>query len=591
MLSPRLFRLTCALPLALLALHPSASFAADARNKVDVPPDAARLQIKVTPFGPTQADLDGLAAALPEHPQLKSLFAGSRVRFFFADIVDADQKDGAPVPPTRFRAVFYNYTKQQTVLAEGLFSDLTQLDVSFPVRFYLAPTQAEFDEAVSTLLADRTLGPGIVDGSIVPYWPMPPVLEIDPATGKAPVNRIVNVGLMPKVGLDRYKNQIVGIDLAQQSVRHYEKDAPPTAIVNASPNCGVPAVGQGTSSKGLAGQYQLTVIDPLTSTTLWTMLVVRPSASSGTKASGIEVRDVFYKGFSVLKRGHVPILNVKYVNDACGPYRDWQYQEGMFATTPVSDPAAGFRDCGTNVATTALENGTDTGNFKGVAIYRQGTEVVMVTEMEAGWYRYIHEWRFDMDGSIRPRFGFGATSNGCTCLTHTHHVYFRLDVDIESPTNTIYQIPIAARDISDKPSYAITTEKKLTRSATQQFLYRIRGPKRSYILTAGKNDGSADTYARGDMWFLKYKTGGTPITAEIDDGVSSTGGATEANLDQFLTGESLLGQDVVIWYHANVTHSPTINSAMCTPTGLTVPGRNILTGDNVVGPDLSPEEF
>ena len=31
----------------------------------------------------------------------------------------------------------------------------------------------------------------------------------------------------------------------------------------------------------------------------------------------------------MLYRAHVPILNVKYTADACGPYRDWQYQEGM----------------------------------------------------------------------------------------------------------------------------------------------------------------------------------------------------------------------------------------------------------------------
>jgi hypothetical protein len=61
-----------------------------------------------------------------------------------------------------------------------------------------------------------------------------------------------------------------------------------------------------------------------------------------------------------------------------------------------------------------LETGTDVGNFRGVALYRQGTEVVLVTEMEAGWYRYVHEWGFDAGGTIHPRFGFGATANSCT---------------------------------------------------------------------------------------------------------------------------------------------------------------------------------
>ena len=38
----------------------------------------------------------------------------------------------------------------------------------------------------------------------------------------------------------------------------------------------------------------------------------------------MEVRFVDYKGKRVLYRAHVPILNVKYDSDACGPYRDWQ---------------------------------------------------------------------------------------------------------------------------------------------------------------------------------------------------------------------------------------------------------------------------
>ena len=46
----------------------------------------------------------------------------------------------------------------------------------------------------------------------------------------------------------------------------------------------------------------------------------------------------------VLRRANVPILNVKYDDDACGPYRDWQYQEGMIEANG-NDVGAGFRLC------------------------------------------------------------------------------------------------------------------------------------------------------------------------------------------------------------------------------------------------------
>ena len=77
---------------------------------------------------------------------------------------------------------------------------------------------------------------------------------------------------------------------------------------------------------------------------LWRFLVVRPSASSGMRSSGVEVRFVDYLGKRVLYRGHVPILNVLYDNNVCGPYRDWQWQEGMFEAKGAN-PVPGFRLC------------------------------------------------------------------------------------------------------------------------------------------------------------------------------------------------------------------------------------------------------
>ncbi len=551
------------------------------------PKSALDAVVTVVPVGPTQAEFDGLKSSLPKHPKVAALLAGTRYRHIESLILEVDAKDDAPPTPPRFRVTFYDYTNQRAVTAEGAFSAPDRLLVVARSDWQPIPTQEEFDEAVASLLSDKLVGAGLARGDVTPYWPMPPVLETDPQTGKPATRRVVNVGLMPKLGLDRFQNEVVGVDMGSYEVVRYDRNAPPTSKAANNPNCGVPNAGQATTTRNTAGQYQLTISSG--GNVVWDMLIIRPSASSGTRASAIEVRNVKFQGASVLKRGHVPILNVKYVNDACGPYRDWQYQEGMFQTGGGTDVAPGIRDCGTTVATTALENGTDTGDFRGVAIYRQGTEVVLVTELEAGWYRYICEWRFDMNGSIRPRFGFGATTNSCTCLTHVHHVYFRLDLDVGPSINAIYEYPEGNPGAISRVS-RLTTEKKITRDANQRMNYLVRGRKRGYVLVPGLKDGVADTFARGDMWILKYKTSGT-TTTELDDGVNiTTGAGAEANLDQFVNGESIVDQDIVIWYHATVTHSPTINSLMCTPTGFGIPGRNILTGDNVVGPDLIPEQ-
>ncbi len=72
-----------------------------------------------------------------------------------------------------------------------------------------------------------------------------------------------------------------------------------------------------------------------------------------------------------------------------GPYRDWQNEEVMIQAVG-SDVAPGFR-LHPSPAQTILDTGSDTGNFLGVAIYVDGLEVVLVSEIEAEWYRYVSE--------------------------------------------------------------------------------------------------------------------------------------------------------------------------------------------------------
>ncbi len=209
---------------------------------------------------------------------------------------------------------------------------------------------------------------------------------------------------------------------------------PPTAL--ATPDaCGIVNAGQAPTQEGLAGQATLTVNDS-GGNPLWEMLIIRPSSSSGAPVSvqvlKFAMLDIKVK--SVLKRAHVPILNVKYVN-GCGPFRDWQFSEEFF-----NAPEAGSQNRPTRaasairilapgqVATTVVETRNDTGNFRGVAIYTQNTEngqeVVLVTELNASWYRYIMEWRFATDeqfvpGTVLVRLGRIAVSASNGPITFT----------------------------------------------------------------------------------------------------------------------------------------------------------------------------
>lgn len=593
--------------IALVALAVGVSYASAANQKgAATNPkgyNTSDIVITAVPVGPSQAEVDALKTTLPALPQVAKFLKDARYRHIETNFIVQDSKDDRPAPADRFEVTFYDYTNQRAVMVMGAFNNVAQAEVKSLKGYQPNPSAEEFAEAVSVLLGDPQLSQALIDGRMITYGPMPPVLEFDPDTKEKMERRIVNVGVMPKLGYDQVPHQIVGVDLAQQKVRRFLKNAPVTAEANASPNCGVAGAGQSSTGRGSTGTSALTV--SVAGETIWEMTVVRPSASSGTRASGIEVRDVKYRGKSVLKRGHVPVLNVLYTAGQCGPYRDWQYQEGQFDTgtgafTNLPGGNNAIRDLGSFTATTALENGTDVGNFNGVAIYRfagrENDEVVMVTEMEAGWYRYIHEWRFGMDGSIKPRFGFGATTNSCTCLQHDHHVYFRLDVDLNGTANSLYEIQGDPANYTpgSTPRTLISSERSFNRSLTQQPYYLLTGPRRHYLLVTHPTDGIADSYGKADMWVLRYKTGTTVVQQEIDDGYNNVSGSgTAINLDPFFASapESVDNQDLVIWYHGTVRHSPTTASFMCTPTGLGIPGRNVLTGDKVVGPDLIPVPF
>ncbi len=532
------------------------------------------VKVRVALWGPSQADVDAARLRVERSEAVQKELGGSKYRLMSLQYVEFDSKTGQAPPPTHFRVFFYDYTRDRSVVAEADFAGREAIKVSqdFTTPF---SNPEEYQDAVRLLQGDAQFGAMLRNQTLRTFEPMPPFTMIDG-------ERIVNIGLESQDAAVR--NEIVGVSFRNNRIVRYENNAPPTSK-SVEGSCGISNGTGGSTSNGTAGQFQLTVTQG--ATTLWEMLVIRPSASSGNSSerSGIEVRDVKYKGKSVLKRGHAPVLNVHYTPSTCGPFRDWQYQEGAFNAPDAGavDAAPGIRQLATGqIPTTAMESGNDSGNFRGVAIYTQNNETVMVTEMNAGWYRYIMEWRFANDGTIRPRYGYGATNNSCVCDVHIHHTYWRFDFDIVQPNNNVYQIERGRRFM--KP---VTAELKTFKNfqTNKGFIIQNANGDEAYQLTPSITDGQVadslgnvtDTYGVADLWLLRFSgTAGSP--GELDD--PNSGSAI--NIDPWLTGESLAGQDVVIWYGAHYRHADGAN--------LLDPNRSpeIISGTHVVGPDLRP---
>jgi Copper amine oxidase, enzyme domain len=528
------------------------------------------IRVTVKPFGPSTEALAAIGARVMALAGVRKLLGRSKGRLLYVEALDAEvseEKRGRPSPPNRFRATIQDDIGHRTLLVEGRLNDPAHAAVAesaLPPH----PSDAEFAAAVKLVRRDPALAESIAAGRLEPYQPIPPLHLTVLPDGR--VERCIAVGLLPRgVGA---LHEVVSVDTARRRVYRFDDRVLPEAHPHAAGLCGVPHdASQATAGKGTAGQAWVTITQG--GQTLWRFLAVRPAASSGTNGSGIELRYVDFKGKRVLYRAHVPILNVKYDADACGPYRDWQYQEGMILAQGA-DVAPGFRLCPTP-AQTIMDTGSDSGNFLGVGIFVQGSEVVFVSELEAGWYRYISQWRMHTNGTLRPRFGFAAVESECVCNVHHHHVYWRLDFDIRSAGNN------RVREFNDPPLvgtgnwHTKSFEIRRPREFARKRKWRIENTRsgEAYEVVPRIEDGIASTqpdwpFGRGDVWILRYRG------SEVDDSVLAIGPPYEAGIDRWVNGEPVSDHDVVLWYGAHFTHD--VNHDGAAQHG------------HVVGPDLKP---
>lgn len=182
---------------------------------------------------------------------------------------------------------------------------------------------------------------------------------------------------------------------------------------------------------------------------VWQMCWLRPSQSSGPRGSGLEIRNVYYRGKQVFKRAHAPMLFAEYRNGAGGNcYRDWKDSNSAFLANAAVQNQLGL---GANVITSCDRSDQPTqsfGNcpfqlgspggatcFTGVAIQDLGDRVTLTTQYVAGWYLYSMRWTFHLDGTIEPLFGLGNSNGTYNNVTHWHHNYWRFDFDIDGAGN------------------------------------------------------------------------------------------------------------------------------------------------------------
>ena len=496
------------------------------------------LKHRVKAFGPRAEELAAVGRSVLASDGVRQTLGESSHRLLSVQMLDAPEsakKRARPSKPDRFRATNYDYSRNRALLVDGSLrhpsrQTITESAVQPPA------SNEEWEEAVATLPQYDVFAAALREGTKRVFNPMPPVISEEQPDGIS--RRMIAVGLLDH---RERRAEIASVDLMRGSVERFKERAPLGSRARNDTLCGAPLdAAQPTIDCGTAGPAWITISQG--GKVFWRFLAVRPAASSSTNGSGIELPYVDYLG----KRVHVPNLNVKYDGDACRPHRVWQWQEGQIQVTGI-DPVPGFRLCNSPAAT-ILDTGSDTGNFLGIVTYVQGQQAVLVSEMQAGWYRYLSEWRFDTNGTIRPRFGFAAVDNHCVCNRHHHHRFWRLAFDIETAGHN--QV-LEFHDQTLFGSYKWHEkffEIRRPRDPCRKPRWRVANTptRRGYEILPREEDSISsqmpDTlYGRGDVRILRYHRG------EIDDGSVAVGPPYEADIDRWLNGESVANTDVVIW--------------------------------------------
>jgi hypothetical protein len=519
------------------------------------------VQVILEPVRLPGAPAERLRDVAAAHPAVTAHFAGTDGA---GGGLDADRLMIGPAEPlghdptkdSPFRATVFDPHANVAVELRGHLDALDDAEVT-PSTLRPLPSAAELRAAAEILRADPRFpaSPGVVI-----YQPMPPLADRELPDGtrrRRPVLGVYNPSGRPV-------HRFAAVDIPAREV---EWDA--KGVHAASDNdCEkrLPRGVEAIEDPGGPAAVRVRVVEA-EGGELWNLVVVRPRDSaprSNGKGSGVELREVRYRGRLVLRQAHVPVLNVLYDDEVS--YRDWQNGETVFRARGSDPVGHGWRLCD-EPPKTILEAGDDEGDFQGVALHHDGRELRIVSELEAGWYRYVSDWRLADDGVIKPRFGFAGVRNPRTCMRHRHHAYWRFDFDIAGASSDV----VEQLGADDRWTRIVRETSRRRGPDVREWRVRDKVTGAGYRIVPGRHDGRADAYGVADAWFLRYHP------EELSDGVDIVGGTpaeTRIQIDPFVDGESIDGANLVVWYAGHFLHdenSPTAHS-----------------GGHIVGPDLIP---
>jgi hypothetical protein len=293
----------------------------------------------------------------------------------------------------------------------------------------------------------------------------------------------------------------------------------------------------------------------------WSVYWKIPAASGG----GLEVWWADFQGHRVLWRGSQPFALVPYHGGSP------TYKDGIDA------------HCG-GAPFTALKhtapNSWDPWLNPGPYVAAVDTDAVVVTsdpaddfgparlsisaKFQCGWYQYVHKWDFTSDGDISPRVAMGGHLHPSKMgVAHVHHMYFRLDLDIDGQFSHDVAEVFDHNNFNQPGGDAWTTiaaQGKQLHDPDKARKWRVRntiakndaGQFKGYEIELPRVAGR-DQYSTGDVWVTVYR--GDGIQQGENVGLSCTDKELETS---YATGalSPATGNDIVLWLVARAHHEP-----------------------------------
>jgi hypothetical protein len=194
--------------------------------------------------------------------------------------------------------------------------------------------------------------------------------------------------------------------------------------------------------------------------------------------------------------------------------------------------------------------------------------ITVASKFQSGWYQYVQHWKFDGYGEIHAELGMGGALHPVNAdKAHVHHMYFRLDFDVDGSERQFFDVfshgGFDDTSTGDRWQVQPTQGKHLLDpSSARKFRVRAARPRGGtdnmspgYEIEVPAQAGM-DSHSTGDIWAATYRRG---IAGPLEEGETVGNAAcNDLELDQFATGplNSRTGSDVVLWVVVRHHHEP-----------------------------------